>query len=147
VFYITPIEKLQKNSYTFAMVKIHVQPDCGNAPKMGFIRDFEVAFAEQKLQVILDSIADDIYWEMVGNSVVQGKAEAKKMVETMLDGSIAELTIENIITHGDSGAVNGVMKFVDGTTFAFCDVFTFTSHAKDAKIKKLSAYLIEINKK
>lgn len=126
------------------MAKITVQTDCGNAPKKAFIRDFEVAFPRKSREVILDSIADDIHWEMIGDQVIDGKAEVIKMIDTMLDGSYKELTIETIITHGDTGSANGMMVFEDGSTFGFSDVFKFSSNGKDAKIKKLQSYLVEI---
>jgi hypothetical protein len=128
------------------MVKINVEADCENSPKKEFIRDFEVAFPEKKRTVILDSIDDNISWEMVGESVINGKADAEEMLDTMLDGTITELTIENIITHGDAGSANGTISFEDGRVFSFCDIFNFTSHGKNAKIKKLTSYVIEINK-
>ncbi len=126
------------------MARVTVQADCGNAPKKEFLRDFEIAFTDKDSKKILDFFADNIYWEIVGENVIKGMTEATKMVETMMDGTISELTIETIITHGDTGAVNGTMKFTNEKIYGFCDVFTFTSHAKDAKIKKLTSYVVEL---
>lgn len=128
------------------MTKIMVKPDCGNSPKAAFIRDFETAFAESKSEVILNSISDDIHWEMVGETAINGKDNVKDMLKDMLDGTMAELLIENIITHGDAGSANGTITFKDGKRFAFCDVFTFTAHGPNAKIKTLTSYVIEIDK-
>lgn len=126
------------------MVKIHVEPDCGNAPKKAFIRDFEIAFPKKSRKTILNSITDDIHWEMVGDKPLNGKAEVEKMIDTMLDGSYKALTIETIITHGDTGSANGTMVFEDGKRYGFSDVFHFSGHGKNAKLKKLQSYVVEL---
>lgn len=128
------------------MVKVNVQADCGNAPKKLFLRDFTIAFAKDNAAFILEGVADDVCWEMVGNSTANGKMEVERVLKAMLDSSMVELTIANIITHGDAGAVNGSMTFKDGTTYGFCDVYTFTSHGKKAKIKTITAYIVELGK-
>jgi SnoaL-like domain len=128
------------------MAKLHIPEDCGNSPKSLFLRDFTIAFVENKTDVIFDAFADDVIWTMLGEKTIHGKQEAKESLKDMLDDFIAELTITNIITHGDTGAVNGTMLFKDGKTFGYCDVYTFTSHARDAKIKTLTSYIIELPK-
>lgn len=123
------------------MVKINVATDCENAPRKKFIRDFETSFALEKPEILLDSLSEDIYWEMAGDKVIRGKSEAAEQIKTMVDGFTKELTIENIITHGDTAAANGTMVFSGGSTFNFCDIFTFTSHSKNAKIKKITSFV------
>lgn len=126
------------------MVNINVQVDCGNSPKAAALRDFNIAFAKCDRDFILESIADDIDWEMMGQMTISGRAQVEKELVGMLDGSMTELVIENVITHGDVGSVNGTFKLTDGKTYGFCDVYTFTSHAKDAKIKSLKSYVVDI---
>jgi hypothetical protein len=128
------------------MAKITVKPDCGNAPKMTLLRDFTSAFANGNSDIIIGNLADDIRWEMVGDQTINNKSEAKTKVVEMLDGSIEELNIDNIVTHGDAGAVQGTMKFRGGQLFSFCDFYNFTSHGKNAKIKRIQSYVVEINK-
>ncbi len=126
------------------MVNIVVQPDCGNAPKKELLRDFTIAFPKQQASFLLDNIADEIQWEMVGDKLINGKIEAEKSINAMMDDSIKELVIKEIITHGDTGSVNGTMEFKDGSKFAFCDIYKFTSHAKDAKIKEITSFIIAL---
>src|SRR4051812_3535537 len=64
-------EKIWRN--TGPMVKVNVQPDCGNAPKKIFLRDFMIAFANNDVSFILDSLADDAVWDVVGETTVNGK--------------------------------------------------------------------------
>jgi len=125
------------------MTKITVPQDCGNAPKKILICDFNTAFAENKIDKILEFMSEDITWNMVGNKILKGKKEAEEMLKTM-GGEVAdELIINTIITHGDTAAADGVMKF-PGTSIAFCDVYTFTNYSDSAKIKKLTSYGIEL---
>lgn len=125
------------------MIKLTIKEDCGNAPKKEFIRDFNIAFAENSNDKILAFMADDIVWDMIGNKKVQGKEDVRKELESMGLEEATELIIDTIITHGDIASANGVMKFA-GTTIAFCDVYKFTGHDKNAKIKELTSYGIEL---
>jgi hypothetical protein len=124
------------------MAKISCPVNCDNSPNMALLRDFEIAFANPNEEFISKAIADDFCWELVGDQVITGKARAVPIIKGMLDGSIEELTIDNIVTHGTSGAVNGTMIFSNGDQVGFCDVVTFSSHAKNAKIKSLTSYVI-----
>lgn len=78
--------------------------------------------------------------------VVEGRDAAKKLLKGMDGGDMKEVIIENIITHGRAGTVNGTMTFTNDTKFGFCDVFEFTTHAKDAKIKSLTSYVVSAKK-
>lgn len=124
-------------------MKITVPEDCGNAPKKEFIRDFNIAFAENKKEKILEFMADDIEWVFVGKQIMNGKEEVKKFLETMGDDKAEELILDTIVTHGDEAAADGVMKF-SKMAVAFCDVYKFTGHDKNAKIKNLTSYGIEL---
>jgi hypothetical protein len=125
------------------MLKIVVPEDCGNAPKKVFIRDFNIAFAENNNDKILGFMADDITWNLVGNKIVQGKEEVRKELETMELGEAVELILHTVVTHGNTAAADGIMQFKN-TAIAFCDVYEFTGHEKNTKIKELTSYGIEL---
>ncbi len=55
-----------------------------------------------------------------------------------------EITVDNIITHGDTAAVNGVITADSGDIHAFCEVLKFEEHSKDATIKSIDASVIEM---
>jgi hypothetical protein len=125
------------------MVTVNVKPDCGNAPRKFFLRDYHIALANHNLTLILESIADDIQWERVGAQILKGKAEFERTVEDMRDEKLQMVTIDNIITHGNTAAVNGTFTRIGGAVYGFCDVYTFTSNAKNAKIQSITSYLIK----
>jgi hypothetical protein len=126
------------------MTKVTISEDCENAPKKEFIKDFNIAFAKEDIDYILDCFADGAHWEMVGAQSWDGKEEIAKALKTMNGGEASELIIDSILSHGDKCAANGILKYPDGSSVAYCDIYTFTGHAKDAKIKTLKAYAIDI---
>src|SRR5690606_13134197 len=85
-----------------------------------------------------------VCWTMVGSGEVVGKEAFAAALEEMSGPEVSELVLYHIITHGNVGSVNGVLRFKDGKTVGFCDVYRFSSHAKDAKIKEMTSYVIEI---
>lgn len=125
------------------MAKIHVEPDCGNAPKKLFIRDFMIAAANNDASFILDALTDDILWKMVGNRSFAGKSAIESALDTVVKTNVQEMTIATIITHGDAGSADGTMRLNDGKRYGFCHVFIFNSHGKNAKIKQITSYVIK----
>jgi hypothetical protein len=126
------------------MLKIHVEEDCGNAPKKIVLRDFNIAFAKNDRDFLLANITDNMRWTMVGDKVVEGKEQFTAALEQMAQRTASELTLANILTHGKVGAVDGTLTLKDGSRYGFCDVYQFSSNAKDAKIKALTSYVIQL---
>ena len=126
------------------MLNIKVDEDCGNAPKKILLRDFEIAFAQNNVAHLLELVVEDIHWNRVGNKVLEGiEAIAAEMAQRQ-SPKATELTLTNIITHGKTGAVNGTLQFENGSSYAFCNVYSFSSNAKNAKIKAITSYLIAL---
>ena len=124
------------------MTKIYVTEDCGNAPKKEYIREFNIAFAEADVEKILSMFSDDAEWVMVGNTAYHGKIEIEKALRAAKLKEAEELLIDNILSHGNRCSANGMLVFKD-VSIHFSDVYTFSRHAADAKIKKLISYAIE----
>jgi len=126
------------------MLKITVAEDCGNEPEKQFVKDFNVAFAQDEIDKVLACVSEDIRWEVVGDKVVNGKAKLTPFLKKMATSGpkATELVIDNIISHGDRCAANGTMKFDDGSKLAFCDMYTFTGQDADAKLKELISFAI-----
>ncbi len=126
------------------MTKITIDEDCGNSPKKQFIKEFNIAFAKGDMDYVLDCFSEDIRWEVINHSPVVGREKASDMLKTMAEPA-EELVIDNIVSHGNRCAANGTLRYADGVV-AFCDIYTFTSHAKDAKIRSLIGYAINVKK-
>ena len=128
------------------MTKVICSEDCGNAPKKALLKEVHIAFAEHDTAFILENVTDDIRWHIIGDKLIQGKSEVAAALETMKDEKVEELTINNIITHGKTAAVNGSTTLASGRTVAFCDVYGFDGHGKNAKIKEITSYVIALVK-
>jgi hypothetical protein len=126
------------------MIQIHVEEDCGNAPKKVQIRDFTIALAQHQPDRLLEELAENVRWNQVGNSVLEGKDAVAQAISAMPQTKASELTIKTVMTHGNVGAADGVVTTQDGATYAFCDVYRFSSNAKNAKIKEITSYLIKL---
>lgn len=124
------------------MTKITVLPDCGNAPRKEFLKNFNIAFATGDANFITDYVSDDILWQIFGDKSIQGKEDFIKEINIMKEYTADELVIHSIITHGREAALNGEMKMGD-KTYAFCDVYRFTNTTSNI-VKKMNSYVIKI---
>lgn len=126
------------------MTKITVTPDCGNSPRKGFLKDFNIAFATGDVDFIVAHASDDIHWEIYGDKSIHGKEQFSKEINLMRNYVADEVVIHTIITHGKEASLNGEMKMGD-KTYAFCDVYRFAS-AGSSIIKEMHSYVIETNR-
>ncbi len=125
------------------MPKITIPINCGNSPKMEFLKQFNIAFAEGNVSFLLESVIDNVVWNLVGDRSIHGKAEFSTELDSMKDVTPTELTIEKIMTHGKMGAVNGIMKMPNGKSYAFSDIYEF-SNTKGSQIAAITSYIIAV---
>ncbi|WP_418500289.1 nuclear transport factor 2 family protein [Flagellimonas sp.] len=111
-----------------------------------FLKKFNEAFAKADTQFIAESVTQDIQWTMFGGKTVHGLEEFKKEIESMVQSECG-LELDKIITHGNTAAVNGIIKAQDKNgnpaDYAFCDVYTLSGF-KNPKIKEMKSYVIKI---
>ncbi|TVP98162.1 MAG: nuclear transport factor 2 family protein [Balneolaceae bacterium] len=108
-----------------------------------FLEKLNHAFACNDTEYISEQVTDDIRWEIVGDQTVSGKAAFVELLKAMEQPEPLELEIHNIITHGISASVNGIMTTSDGTSYGFCDIIRF-NRLKNPKIREMTSYSIEI---
>ena len=125
------------------MTKIVSSPNCGNSPKMEFLKGLNIAFANGNSEFVIESVTDDIVWDIIGDRKIEGKEKYVEELEKMKSQQATELIIHQILSHGKEGAANGIMKMKDGKTYAFADLYVFKS-TKGEKIKSITSYSIEI---
>ena len=125
------------------MTKLTVSPDCGNAPKRAFIRDFNVAFAQADIPTLLAAVTGDIRWDMVGDKVISGKEAFAAAMEDMKEHRATELIIDRIVTHGREAAASGTLVMENGRRYAFADMYTFRG-AKGDKIAAMTSFVVDI---
>lgn len=117
--------------------------DCGNAPKKVLLRELTVALLTKDYAGMSESMTHDIRWQIAGYKCFFGKDALRDALNEDMSKAVIQLQIQNIITHGPTGAVNGFFVFDDNSTLSFCDVYTFTSAGKSAKVKEIVSYRVE----
>lgn len=109
-----------------------------------FLQKLNDAFAKSDIDFIADNVTDDIQWTMHGDFSIRGRTDFIDMLKKMEGEEPYELEISNIITHGDSAAVDGTIKMSgNGSTYAFCDVYKLRGF-KNPKIKAMTSYVVEV---
>lgn len=124
-----------------AAMKVEAPTDCANSPRKMMLRDFNVALASGDVEGVVSHVADAIEWRLVGDQQVSGKPAFEKALQGS-NMKVARLTINNIITHGRTAAVDGELELANGFQLAFCDIYKFTGAGPKAKIKEITAYVI-----
>jgi hypothetical protein len=118
-------------------------------PREDFLRKFNDAFVTNDTDFIVNQLADDVEWDMVGDHKIIGKEKVREAMQAM-SGSMKVLAmhIEKYIIHDGEAAVNGTMNMLDKgneITFGFCDVYTF-SEDNSEKIKAMTSYVVPLKK-
>ncbi|MHA6251484.1 hypothetical protein [Oceanobacillus sp. CAU 1775] len=121
-----------------------VQEDCGNAPRKFILRDLFLAIVERDNENILEIVAEDLIYEEVGKGQYEGVPALLERVDEMVSNDIDTLELIQIITHGKTAAVNGRLVTVDQKEIHFATIVMFASAGKQAKVKKMTSYIIEI---
>ncbi len=124
------------------MTKVITSEDCGNSPKNIFVQELTIALAKGDLKFVSTSVADDIRWEIIGKTPIEGRDDLAAELERSAQVKSTELVIEHVLTHGKAGAVNGTLKLKSGKTVAFCHVYEFTN-AKGNIVQQITSYKVE----
>lgn len=125
------------------MVKINVQPDCGNSPKARFLKELTIGIASGDTDLITTIIPETITWDMVGGEKITGKESYLQALARHRIWKAKELTIHTIVTHGPVAAVNGEFIAADKSKFAFCDIYRFKTAGRTV-LKSVTSFLIKI---
>ncbi|WP_230981369.1 nuclear transport factor 2 family protein [Echinicola salinicaeni] len=110
---------------------------------MGFLKAFNIALANGNRDFILESVSEEIVWDIVGDKKITGKENFESELPSLKTNKVTELVLHQILSHGKEGAVNGMMKMQNGKQYAFSDFYQFSS-AKGKIIKAMTSYIIEI---
>src|SRR5690606_62467 len=124
-------------------VNINVGPDCGNAPKKLFLKDFTVALAKGDVDFLTDCIGDHMVWEVVGESQVTGKEDYVKAIKRHKLWKVKGMSIDTIITHGTEASVSGQITAKDNSKFGFCNIYKFRS-AGAAIVNSVRTFLVRL---
>ena len=125
-------------------IKVECAENCGNSPKKELLKELSIAFAANDIDFCMNWMTDDVVWDIIGNKRIQGKVAFENELDQMKkDREVQQIRIENIITHGNTGSVNGTLILDDKQSVAFCDVYNFRGFGKNSKIKFITSYVIK----
>ena len=124
-------------------IQVECAENCGNSPKKRLLKDLTIAFAKSDIRFCVDCVADDVVWHIVGDKRIRGKGDFETALNQMKDREAQQMHIHNIITHGNTGSVNGTLILNDKQSVAFCDVYNFKGFGKNSKIKLITSYVVK----
>ncbi|QDO95529.1 nuclear transport factor 2 family protein [Formosa sediminum] len=125
------------------MTKIISSPNCGNSPKMAFLKQFNIAFAEGNVAFLVKNVTDNIVWNIIGDKNIEGIEAFAEELEKMKSVKVSELILNQILSHGKEGAANGEITMENGNQYAFSDFYIFQS-AKGVKVRAITSYCLKI---
>ena len=126
------------------MTKVTIQTSCANSPKREFLKDFNVAFGTGDAEFIIANVTDDIHWQILGDKIIDGIEDFQKNIQDMASTTkVNEITIDQVISHGKEGAVNGLITLKNGEQYAFADFYLF-KNTKSTLIETITSYVIKI---
>ncbi|HZG23363.1 MAG TPA: nuclear transport factor 2 family protein [Chitinophagaceae bacterium] len=98
-------------------------------------------FAKGNLEFSAIYLADDIKWNILGNSPITGKDQVLEVSKMLQLESFPVITIKNTVAEGDYVVVEstGEAKTKKGKPYnqTYCDVFRFN----DGKLQEITTYL------
>ena len=98
-------------------------------------------FAKGNLQFCEPYLADDLKWNILGNSTIKGKNQVLEVSKMQHLESFPMITIENLVAEGVYVVVEstGKAKTKNGKPYnqTYCDVFRFN----DEKLQEITTYL------
>ena len=107
------------------------------------IRRVNEGFAEGDNEKILQYVADDVRWDIVGISTHIGKNAFSKEINNENFTGVPIITTKNEIEEGDKVAVEGEVQCMMKNGSIFNAFFFDTYLLENEKIKEMRSYLIE----
>jgi len=123
------------------MTKITRSKACGNSPKNQLVENLSVALLTGDVRTVSYLVSDDVEWRRVGGDVIRGRQALLQSVQRGNGASIVRLTVEHVVTHGRSGAVDGTIQY-RGKASGFCDVFEF-GNTKGTTVDRITTYRVD----
>lgn len=117
--------------------------------KEQFLRKVNQAFVDGDREFLLESISEDICWDIVGEKMVSGKSEFSDALERMQEIPPIDIDIHKVVIQDNSAVVTGIVvgrnHMGQKKNFGFCDVYDL-SESEKLLIDKMTSYVIDISK-
>jgi ketosteroid isomerase-like protein len=121
-----------------------VAPEVGTSANKRTVERYMDGFRRSDHQLILSCLTDDVEWVIPGMFHVQGKGAFDKEIENEACIGSPVITVTRLAEENDvvvaEGSVHAARRDGGSLNAVFCDVFEM----RDAKIRRLTSYLMEI---
>lgn len=120
-------------------MELTLPTDCGNAPRIGIVSDFTIAWARGDIDTVAEWLTESVIWTLAGTGSYEGSKELGRVFPGFTPTHVEVIAV---ITHGRLASCNGYVES-DSRRIEFSHTFRFASTSKTAKIAELQSYCIE----
>ncbi|TVT29288.1 hypothetical protein FO441_03115 [Salinicoccus cyprini] len=122
-------------------MKLIIPKGCDNAPRKQIVIDFTSALLEPNHEIAEAYAHDSVVWyQLKVERIIEGRRSLITALHDENTVTIDCLEIYQVITHGKSASINGLISYADGARINFCDVYVFSNGAKSGKVKEIRSY-------
>ncbi|KGL42396.1 DNA-binding protein [Listeria sp. SHR_NRA_18] len=115
--------------------------NCDNAPKKRIIRDYLIASASGDRTALENVLEASFVWTVPGEFQIKGRDEfIAELIANLQE--VSALEVQSLLSHGKEGSAHGTVTNKKGKHVYFSDIFTFQSNKPDAKISKLTSFVV-----
>lgn len=115
--------------------------NCDNAPKKRVIRDYLIASASGDRTALENVLEASFVWTVPGEFQIKGRDEfITELIANLQE--VSTLEVQSLLSHGKEGSAHGTVTNKKGKHVYFSDIFTFQSNKPDAKISKLTSFVV-----
>ncbi len=123
------------------MTRVIIREDCGNSPKNNLLQKFTISLAKRDARSILDSVTNDIKWNIVGSQTIEGRESLAGFLDRLKSSPVASLTIQHAASHGKAETVDVNQRLKNGALLTFCNFYEF-GNTKGTMLSEITSYVI-----
>lgn len=127
------------------MSKLHINPDCGNAPRKNWLARYWRALLKGQSKVIRQSLDDAVEFVFADGNTGVGVDQSLQMILSHPAANARTIWINSMITHGKEAAVHGRIIAKGGETYSFCEIYRFRSAGSSVFQSVTSFWVIQGN--
>jgi ABC-type phosphate transport system ATPase subunit len=115
----------------------------GHSSKASLVKNLTVYFASYNLEKVSMYLAEDVKWQLVGDTPISGKSEFLKALKSMKSNTATSLILKSVLTHGKHASIHGEMLMEDQSRYAFADFYEFKS-AGSNKATAITSFVVSL---
>lgn len=114
--------------------------DCANSPKNQFVARCAVALAGYDTGWLRATLIPGVNWIIAGSGDIEGVDALLDALPVYLPADARRIEVRHALSHGLSGAVDGLIRSAGGMEFLFCHMIEFSS-VKATHISRITSWI------